>query len=68
MPIKISFIHYRNYITWTRVKILAVFEEFGLVYVLLAPFSFNYHCQLVKGQLQLKFGGWLGQKWMWPVM
>ena len=46
--IKISFIHYRNYITQTRVKLPLVFEEFNLVYVFLAPFS--SHCQLIKSQ------------------
>ena len=33
MSITISFMHYRNYITWTRVKLPVVFEEFDLVYV-----------------------------------
>ena len=55
--IKISFIHYRNYITWTRVNIPVVFEEFDLVYVFWLLVSCNYHRQLVKGQLQLKSGG-----------
>ena len=29
--IKINFIHYRNYITWIRLKLPVVFEEFDLV-------------------------------------
>ena len=54
---KFSFIYYRNYITWTRVKLPVVFEEFDLVYVFWFLFSFNYRCQLVKGRLQLKSAG-----------
>ena len=54
MPIKFSFIYYRNYITWTRVKLPVFFEEFDLVYVFWFLFSFNYHCQLVKGRLLQK--------------
>ena len=42
MSIKIGFKHYRNYITWTRVKLPAIFWLL---------FSFQYYCQLVKGQL-----------------
>ena len=57
MSIKISFIRYRNYITWTRVKLPVVFEEFDLVYVFWLRFSFHYHCQLVKDQLKQKSGG-----------
>ena len=51
MSIKVSFIHYRNCITWTRVKLPVVFEEFGIVYVFGFLCSLHYHCQLVKGQL-----------------
>ena len=51
MSIKISFMHYRNYITWTRVKSPVVFEEFDMVYVFWLLFPFHYHCQLVNGQL-----------------
>ena len=51
MSIKASFILYRNCITWTRVKLPVVFEEFDMVYVFWLPFSFCYHCQSVKGQL-----------------
>ena len=51
MSIKIIFMHYRNYITWTRIKLPVVFEEFDMVYIFLLLFSFHYCCQLVKGQL-----------------
>ena len=51
MSIKVSFIHYRNCITWARVKLPVVFEEFDIVYVFGFLFSLHYHCQLVKGQL-----------------
>ena len=40
---KFSFIYYRNYITWTRVKLPVVFQEFDLVHVFWFIFSFNYH-------------------------
>ena len=33
MSIKITFMHYRNYITWARVKLPVIFEEFDTVYV-----------------------------------
>ena len=33
MTIKVSFIHYRTCITWTRVKLPVVFEKFDMVYV-----------------------------------
>ena len=46
MSIKISFMHYRNYITWTRVKSAVDFEEFDMVCFLWLLFSFHYHCQL----------------------
>ena len=45
MSIKISFMHYRNYITWTRVKSAVAFEEFDMFYLLWLLFSFHYHCQ-----------------------
>ena len=45
MSIKISFMHYRNYITWTRAKSAVAFEEFDMVYLLWLLFSFHYHCQ-----------------------
>ena len=51
MSIKISVMYYRNYITWTRGKLLAVFEEFDMVYVFWLLFSFHCYCQLIKGQL-----------------
>ena len=51
VSIKISFMHYRNYITWTKGKLPVVFEEFDMVYVFWLLFSFHYYCQLVKGQL-----------------
>ena len=51
MSIKISFMQYRNYITWTRVTLPVVFEEFDMVYIFWLLFSFHYCCQLVKGQL-----------------
>ena len=57
MSIKVSFIHYRNCITWTKVKLTVVFEEFDMVYVFWLPFSFHYHCQFAEGQLSQKSGG-----------
>ena len=50
MSIKISFIHYRNHITWTRVKLSVVFEEFYMVYIFWFLLSFYYYCQLVQVQ------------------
>ena len=57
MSIKIIFIHHRNCITGTRVKLLEVFEEFDMLYAFWLIFSFHYHCQFVKGQLKQKSGG-----------
>ena len=51
MSMKISFMQYRNYITWTRVTLPVVFEEFDMFYIFWLLFTFQYHCQLVKGQL-----------------
>ena len=51
MSIKISFMQYKNYITWTRLTLPVVFEEFDMVYIFWLLFSFHYCCQLVKGQL-----------------
>ena len=48
MSIKISSMHYMK---WARVMLLAVFEEFDLVCIFTLFFSFQYHSQLVKGQL-----------------
>ena len=45
MSIKISFMHYRSYITWTRVKSAVAFEEFDMVYLIWLLVSFHYHCQ-----------------------
>ena len=45
MSIKTSFMHYRNYITWTRVKAAVAFEEFDIVYLFWLLFSLHYHCQ-----------------------
>ena len=45
MSIKISFMHYRSYITWTRVKSAVAFEEFGMGYLIWLLVSFHYHCQ-----------------------
>ena len=42
MSIKINFMHYRNYITWTRIKSAVAFEEFDMVYLLWLVFSFHY--------------------------
>ena len=50
MSIKTSFMHYRNYITWTRGKLPVFFEEFDVVYIFWLLFSFHYYYQLVKGQ------------------
>ena len=57
MSIKVSFILYRNCITWTRVQLPVVFEDFAIVYVFWLLFSFYYYYQLVKGQLQQKSWG-----------
>lgn len=57
MSIKFSFIHHKNCITWARVKLTVVFEEFNMVYVFWLAFSFHYHCQFAKGQLSQKSGG-----------
>ena len=51
MPIKITFMRYKNYFTGKRVKLLVVFEEFYMVYIFWLGFSFHRYCQLVKGQL-----------------
>ena len=51
MSIKVSFMHHRNYITGTRVKLPVVFEELDMVYIFRLLFTFQYYCQLVKGQL-----------------
>ena len=51
MSIKISFMHYRSNITWARVKLPVVFEEFDMVYIFWLLFTFHYYCQVVKGQL-----------------
>ena len=45
---------------WTRVTLPEVFEEFEVVYIFLLLFSFQYHCQLVTGQLKQKSGGGAG--------
>ena len=50
MSVKISFMHCKIYITWTRIKLPVVFEEFDMVYFWLL-LSVYYHFQLVKGQL-----------------
>ena len=33
MSFKISFMHYRNNISWTKVKLPAAFGEFDMVYI-----------------------------------
>ena len=48
MSIKISFMHYRNYITWTRVKSPLVFEEFDLVYPFVALLFFSLSLSIYK--------------------
>ena len=45
MSIKTSFMNYRNYITWTRVKSAVAFEEFDMVYLFWMLFSLHCHCQ-----------------------
>ena len=45
MSIKTSFTHYRNYITWTRVKSAVAFDEFDMIYLFWLLFSLHYHCQ-----------------------
>ena len=45
MSIKTSFMHYRNCITWTRVKAAVAFEEFDIVYLFWLLFSLHHHCQ-----------------------
>ena len=61
MSIKTSFMHYRNYITWTRGKLPVFFEEFDVVYIFWLLFSFHYYYQLVKGQPLAK--NWRGGGW-----
>ena len=56
MSIKISSMHYMK---WARVMLPAVFEEFDLVCIFTLFFSFQYHSQLVKGQLYQNSGGGL---------
>ena len=56
MSTKISFMHYRNHITWTRVMLPVVLEEFDIVYIFWLLFTFHYYCQLVKGHLYPKSG------------
>ena len=51
MSIKVSFMHHRNYITGTRVKLPVVSEELDMVYIFRLLFTFQYYCQFVKGQL-----------------
>ena len=51
MLVKISFMHYRYYITRTRVKLPVFFEEFYMVYIFRLLFSFYCYCQLVQSQL-----------------
>ena len=51
MSIKVSFMHHKNYVLWTRVKLPLVFEELDMVYISCFLFTFHYYCQLVKGQL-----------------
>ena len=33
MSIKTNFMHYMNYIMWTRVRLPVVFQEFDMVYI-----------------------------------
>ena len=54
MSVKICFMHYRNYITWTRVKSPVAFDEFDMFFLFWPLFPFHYHCQFVKGQLDQK--------------
>ena len=42
MSIKLSFMHYMK---WTRVMLSVFFEEFELVYIFIAIFSFHYYCR-----------------------
>ena len=51
MSIKVNFILYKNCITWTRVTLPVVFQEFDMVYVFWLLYAFCYNCQLVKSQL-----------------
>ena len=41
MSIKIIFMHNRNYITWTRVKLPVLFVEFDMVYIFWLFFLFT---------------------------
>ena len=41
MSIKISFVHYRNYITRAKLKLPVVFEEFDLGYIFWLLFFFS---------------------------
>ena len=60
MSVKNSFMHYMK---WTRVTLPEVSAEFELVCMLLLFFSFHYHCQLVKSQLQQKSGWGAAAPW-----
>ena len=60
MSIKISFMHYRNYFTWTKVKLPVVFEEFYMVYmVFLAPFLFSLSLSFGKSLTSARIKGGL---------
>ena len=48
MSVKISFLHY--IIKWTRVILPVGVEKFELFCIFLLSFSFQYNCQLVKGE------------------
>ena len=56
VSIKISFMHYRNYITWTRVKLLVVFEELYMVYIF-DPLFFTIIVNWLKVNFSKNLGG-----------
>ena len=54
MSIKISFMHYRNYITRTTVKLPVVFEEFDMVYFFFDNFIFSLSMSIGKSSTLAK--------------
>ena len=57
MLIKTSFMHFRNYITWTRVKLPEVFEEFDMVYIFWLLFFFPLLLSVGKRSILIKIWG-----------
>ena len=59
MSIKISFMHDRNCITWTRVKLPVVFEEFEMIYIFWLFFLFTVIINWRKVNFSQNLGGLL---------